>query len=168
MDTSPLKDQKAQAKVALLKKQLETEELRKDLADQLNPKKALKLQAEIDQLNIPNRIGQGMIEAVREGVAGTISTTGQYYFKKQIDLWLDGSLTTAELLAELNAREEYLGKQLINIKQTADSYKEFLAPQEIKAFNEETKTQILDIQKERVENYRLYREFVSKKRNPQN
>ncbi len=167
MDGSPLKDQKAQAKIDLLKKQLETEELRKNLATDLNAKEAMYLQAKIDEKKVPAKIKEGLIVAVKEGIAGTISNTGTYYFKKKIDLWMDGSLTTAELLAELNAREEYLGKQLINIKASAHSHAEFLSTEEKIAFNAKTKTRLEDIEAERDENNRLYKKYVSNKKQGQ-
>lgn len=164
MDTSPLNDQKTQAKIELLKAKLEAERAKKEFDTEQAKRVAEKTTIEITQLKPQYKIGEGLLQAVKDGVSGTISNTGQYYFKKQIDLWLDGSLTTAELLAELNAREEYLGKQLINIKQTADSYRNFLNESEKIAFNKETKQQLEDIQNERRENNRLYREYVSKKR----
>lgn len=171
-----LQNEKIEAETKLLKKKLELEEQRKNNDGLLHAekiaaqkKKVEKLNADIDQMSPHHKAYDGLIMALKDGAAGTISNTGQYYFKKKIDLCFDGDLTTAELLAELNAREEYLGKQMINIKSSANAHEMCLKdPEERKTFNKKTLSRIQDIEDERDENQRLYKEYVSNKRKPKN
>ena len=150
-----LNTQKTQAQIDLLKKQLETEE-------QKQKKTAEKLQADIDANSTLSTIKQSFADGIGQGVAGGISGTLQHGGKQLIDLWLDGYLTTAEVLIELEKREDILAKRYMNIKEVALTQKQFLTtPEAVTAYNQKTSLKLQTVENEIDRNAALYEQVVS-------
>ena len=164
-----LNTQKTQAQIDLLKKQLETEEQKKKNKDAIQTEKinvqkktAEKLQADIDANSTLSTIKQSFADGIGQGVAGGISGTLQHGGKQLIDLWLDGYLTTAEVLIELEKREDILAKRYMNIKEVALTQKQFLTtPEAVTAYNQKTSLKLQTVENEIDRNAALYEQVVS-------
>ncbi|HEX4068948.1 MAG TPA: hypothetical protein VHX42_02520 [Candidatus Babeliales bacterium] len=164
-----LNDDKAQAKIDLLRKQLEIETLKQTQQEALNTEKlnaqkakVQKLESDIRQHDLHIKTIDGLIEGGSQGLAQGISNTLQHGGKKIIDLWLDGSLTTAEALMELEKREDILTKRIQNTKEAATAQRAYLrTPAEVEALNKQTLSKIKNIERELDKNAELYEQVVA-------
>ena len=164
-----LKNEKTQAEIDLLRKQLEIENLKQTHQDALNTEKlnaqkakTQKLQSDIRQHDLHIKTIDGLIEGISQGSAKGISDTIQHGGKKIIDLWLDGSLTTAETLMELEKREDILTKRLQNTKDAAMAQRQYCkTPTEIEVLNAKTCAKLQQISKELERNAEIYEQVVA-------
>lgn len=156
------------------KAQQHNEELKSKHIDDICTKKIERSKTEIDRLksdihqnDFSVKSLDGVIEGTSKGLTQGISETIQYGGKKIIDRWLDGTLTTAETLMELDKEQDILTKEIQNTKEIAATQRQYLStPAEVETLKNKTRLKLQNLEKREEQISQAFEQIVAARSKP--